>query len=77
MLHNQSERQVTKLKSFDVVSDNDIISIMTKLGNKQCELDLFPVNILNEHKASIVKEITKLVNPSLQSGSFPENWKKQ
>ena len=23
---------------------------MTKLGNKQCELDLFPVNILNEHK---------------------------
>ena len=70
------ERQVTKLESFDVVSDDDIISIMTKLGNKQCELDLFPVNILNEHKVSIVKEITKLVNSSLQSGSFPENWKK-
>ena len=49
---------------------------MTKLGNKQCELDLFPVNILNEHKASIVKEITKLVNSSLQSGSFPENLEK-
>ena len=70
------ESQVAKLESFDVVSDDEIISIMTKLGNKQCELDLFPVNILNEHKASIVKEITKLVNLSLQSGSFLRTGKK-
>ena len=41
------EREVSKLDSFDAVSEDDIIKIMTKLGNKQCELDLFPVKILN------------------------------
>jgi potassium voltage-gated channel Eag-related subfamily H protein 8 len=48
---------------------------MTKLGNKQCILDPFPVNILNTHKHSIVSEITKLVNCSLISGDFPKNLK--
>ena len=33
-------REVRRLNSFDVAIEDEIINIMTKLGNKQCELDL-------------------------------------
>ena len=48
---------------------------MTKLGKKQCDLDKFPVHILNNNKECIVDKITKVVNHSLTSGQFLHYWK--
>ena len=51
------------------------MKMMTKLGNKQGDLNKFPVNILNNNKECIVDKITKVVNNSLTSGQFPDHWK--
>jgi hypothetical protein len=68
-------RNVPKLDSFETIDDDKIIKIMTKLGNNQCILEPFPVNILNKHKHCIVSEITKLVKCLLISWDFPDNLK--
>ena len=51
------------------------MKILTKLGNQQCELDKFPIHILNNDKAILVDKITKVENNSLTSGQFPDHRK--
>ena len=68
-------RDVPQLSSFNQETLESVSKIITKLGNKQCELDKFPVHILNNNKEASVPNITKLVNKSLTSGQFPDHWK--
>ena len=70
-------RDVPQLRSYDPESCKNIMKIMTKLENKQSELDKFPVHILNNNKECIVQKITKVVNNSLTSGQFPDHRSKQ
>ena len=48
-------RDVPQLGSFDPESCETIMKIMTKLGNKQCDLDKFPVHILNNNNVFLIK----------------------
>ena len=42
---------------------------------KLCELDYLPTHILKNHIDSFIPILTKIVNLSLESGVFSEDWK--
>ena len=45
------------------------------MPTKSCELDVVPTNVLKQCLDALVPPITKFVNLSLTSGSFPYDWK--
>ena len=42
---------------------------------KLCELDYLPTHILKNHIDSFIPVLTKIVNLSLKTGVFAEDWK--
>ena len=42
---------------------------------KSCELDYLPTHILKDNMESFIPILTKIVNLSLESGVFSEDWK--
>ena len=45
------------------------------MQSKLCELDCLPTHILKDHIDSFIPILTKIVNLSLESGVFSEDWK--
>ena len=45
------------------------------MQSKSCELDCLPTHILKDHIESFIPIFTKIVNLSLESGVFFEDWK--
>ena len=69
------KRSVEQLSEFGLVDEDILNKVLIKLGNKQCELDKFPVKFINKHKKELLPIFLEIINNSLQSGSFPENCK--
>ena len=46
------------------------------MPGKTCELDLFPTNALKQVIGAVVEHIIFRINKSMQTGTFPNVWKK-
>lgn len=60
---------------FQPLSENDITKIVKDSKSTTCELDILPTPKLKEHLSKLSPLITEIVNRSLSSGVFPEEWK--
>ena len=62
-----------KLANYCLLSEQDIIKIITKSPTKSCAADPICTELLKQHVDILVPILTKLVNTSLQSGCFLKN----
>ena len=75
-LYNLIENsKIGKLSKFKPLSTDEIRKLVRKMLIKLCELDYSPTHILKDHMNSFILILTKIVNLSLKSGVFSEDWK--
>ncbi|KAK7111255.1 hypothetical protein V1264_010921 [Littorina saxatilis] len=60
------------LASFTPVTESEVRKILTSSAPKTCDLDPIPTPLLFECLDVVLPTITKIVNDSLASGSFPD-----
>ena len=68
-------RDVPKLSCFNELNKDDICTIMSKLGLKQCEQDTLPISIIWQCEPIVQEYLLTIINTSLKSGHFPQTWK--
>ena len=68
-------RDVPKLSCFNELNKDDIHTIMSKLGSKQCEQDTLPMSIIRQCEPIVQEHLLKIIHTSLKSGHFPQTWK--
>ena len=69
-------RNVPQLCMFEEVDLETIRSIIVKIGLKQCEQDTLPASLIKENVDRIAEHMHVIINKSLQTGTFPQSWKK-
>ena len=60
-----------KLSQFTPVSDREVEKLILRAPVKSCDLDPIPTRLLKSCIDSLLPPITKLINLSLSSGTFP------
>ena len=66
---------IKPLETFNLLSSNEIKRIISNTASKSSSLDPFPTKLLKENIDVLIEPITSIVNKSLQTGTFPEDWK--
>ena len=61
--------------SFRQLTQNDVRKLIMSSKSTTCDLDSIPTSLLKEHTSILLPTITKMVNLSLQTGVFPNEWK--
>ena len=61
--------------SFHLVTEEDVRTLISKLNKKSCSQDPMPTQIVVDCLDVLLPALTKMINLSLESGCFPENWK--
>ena len=75
-LYNPIENStIGKLSKFKPLSTDKIRKLVRKMQIKSCGLDYLPTHIFKKHMDSFIPNFTKIVNLSLKSGVFSEDWK--
>src|SRR6218665_2377383 len=62
---------------FEPATEAEIITLIHASQNKQCDLNPIPTSLLKECADLLVPTITKIINLSLLTGTFPINSKIQ
>ena len=73
-----SEPQImpnVQLDSFKTLTEDDVNQIISNSSKKSCSLDPMPTHLVVHCLDVLLPVITRMINLSLQSGCFPENWK--
>ena len=65
----------SSLEHIDELSEEHVSIIIASLQTKSCELDPLPTKFLKGCVQPCLPLITKIVNTSLSSGTFVDNWK--
>ena len=60
---------------FSTLSEDDVKHIISKSSKKSSSLDPMPTPLVVECLDTLLPVITRMINLSLQSGCFPDNWK--
>ena len=63
------------MDSFTLFAESDISDIITGCPTKSCKLDILPTELVKNCVSELSPIITKIVNQSLASGIFPDNFK--
>ena len=69
-------RNVPQLCMFEEVDLEIIRSIIVKIRLNQCEQDTLPAFLIRENMDRIAEHMQVIINKSLQTGTFPQSWKK-
>ena len=75
MSNNSTERLTTTLSGFRPASEEEVGKIISTSPDKQCGLDPVPTALVKQCLPILLPVITKIVNLSLSSGTFPESLK--
>ena len=65
----------SKLTSFEPATTTEVKKIIMSSPNKSCDLDPLPTILLKACLDVLIKPITDIINASLCSGLFPEDFK--
>ena len=60
---------------FLQLTEEEVRKLIMSSKSTTCELDPIPTSLLKEHISILLPLITKMVNLSLQTGVFPNEWK--
>ena len=70
-----STSSITPFDKFKEMNEEDVKHLITKSGKKSCTLDPMPTSLVIECLNVLGPVITRVINFSLDSGLFPDNWK--
>ena len=70
-----ANESITMRKLFLPLSESEVHKLAIKMQTKSCELDLTPTKLLKEYTEKFIGLLTNIVNISLESGVFAEEWK--
>ncbi len=65
----------TTFSTFKPLSQDDVRKLVMKSKSTTCDLDPLPTSLLKDCLDVILPVLTKMVNLSLQTGVFPNEWK--
>ncbi|XP_072024913.1 uncharacterized protein [Amphiura filiformis] len=65
----------TSMHGFESLETGDVEKIVMKFPSKTCSLDTLPTWLVKDNLAILIPIITKVVNSSLFSGTFPDTLK--
>ena len=65
----------TTFSEFKYLSEEEVKSIINSSSSKSCSLDPIPTWLVKQCIDQLLPVITSLINLSLQSGYFPDDWK--
>ncbi len=68
-------RQCEQFCDFAILSEADVRKLVMGSKSTSSDLDPIPTDLLKQCIDTILPVLTKMVNMSLQSGHFPEEWK--
>ena len=68
-------RNTPTLKSFTVITEDDLLKLIMERPTKTCESDIIPTKLLKEILPTIIPALTKIANLSINNGVFSEKWK--
>ena len=63
------------LERLSCVSMDDVSKVILGTKNKHCDLDPIPTSILKSAIDIVLPSITKLINKSIETSTFPSQWK--
>ena len=63
------------MDSFGVLNDSEVQKLIEATPKKSCSLDPMPTPLVVDCIDILLPVITKIINLSLQTGSFDEQWK--
>ena len=74
-LYKPSAEDCNIFSTFSALDEDEVTRLIMKLNTKSCEMDIIPTHVLKEILRSLISEITFLVNVSLNTGIYAEQWK--
>ena len=63
------------LNSFNNLSERNVSDLINNSAKKSCVLDLMPTCLIYDSLDVLLPVITRMVNASLSTGHFPDEWK--
>ncbi len=64
-----------KFQKFKLLSEKEVRKLVMDSKTTSCDLDPIPTDLLKQCIDVLLPVLTKMINISLQSGVFPEEWK--
>ena len=74
-LYQPSKSDVPGFNNFRELYEDQVQKLIIRTKSKLCELDPIPTTLLKSILPDILPAITRIINLSLQSGSFLRSWK--
>ena len=74
--YNYDSDVVCRLSQFQLVTEDTLHEVIMKCPSKSCSLDPMPTWLVKQHLPVLTPILTKIVNSSLSSGSFPSGLRK-
>ena len=66
---------MSRFDSFDILNEVNVKDLISKSSKKSCSLDPMPTSLVLKCQDILLPMITRMINLSLQSGVFCDEWK--
>ena len=66
---------MSRFDSFDISNEENVKDLISKSSKKSCSLDPMPTSLVLKCQDILLPVITRMINLSLQSGVFCDEWK--
>ena len=73
--HTSPKTTPTNLSFFNPVTEEDVSKLILNSSNSFCDLDPLPTSLLKQCLPACLPSITHIINLSLGTGVFPDNFK--
>ena len=73
--YKSKKLEIPPLAKFDEMNVDEVTQIIHLMATKSCELDPIPTMVLKRFLKDVAPIITRIVNISLQTGTFTTTWK--
>ena len=71
-LHHVSETAAHTMASWEPVTPDDVVKLISNALNKSCQLDAAPTWLVKQYRGLLAPFISRLFNKSLATGCFPK-----
>ena len=68
--------EITPLTSFKALSESEVHALIERSAKTTCALDPMPTSLLVKCLDELIPIITIMINTSLATGHFPDDWKR-
>ena len=73
--HVDEAQHMPTLRKFEPLMEDEVTKIIMGMASKSYESDPVPTTLLKEILPQVIKQITEIINTSLELGIFASQWK--